>query len=57
MDCHVSAEKYDYGTPGRSGYSITVELEASKKESFLKTMEELRASLAKYWEKHQLPEP
>jgi hypothetical protein len=41
-------EEWENGTPGQSGHFLTLELQASQKEFFLKTMEQLRASLAKY---------
>ena len=57
MGCNLLDEEWEDGMPGQSGYFLTLELQASQKEFFLKTMEQLLASLAKYWEEHQLPQP
>jgi hypothetical protein len=57
MGCNLLDEEWEDGMPGQSGHFLTLELQASQKELFLKTMEQLRASLAKYWEEHQLPGP
>jgi len=56
MGCFLLEEEYDCGAPGRSGVWLKLELEASKKESSLKTMEQLLSSLEKYWKEHHLPE-
>jgi hypothetical protein len=51
MDCTLLDEEC-YGE-----HSLTLKLQASQKQSFLNTMHQLRISLAKYWEEHQLPQP
>jgi hypothetical protein len=57
MGCNLLDEEWEDGMPGQSGHFLTLELQASQKEIFLKTMEQLRASLAKYWQEHELPQP
>jgi hypothetical protein len=57
MDCAFRDEIWDDGMPGQSGHFFTLKLKLSQKKSFLETMGQLRASLAKYWEEHQLPGP
>lgn len=57
MNCTVLDEEWDGGMPGQSGHFLTLELQASQKQFFLNTMEQVRRSMAKYWEEHQLPEP
>jgi hypothetical protein len=51
MDCTLLDEE-SFGEP-----CLTLKLRASQKQSFLDTMHQLRTSLAKYWEDHQLPQP
>lgn len=57
MDCILLNEEWDGGMPGQSENLFTLELLAAQKQSFLKTMRQLRASLAKYWKENQLPGP
>jgi len=58
MDCFLreGEEDFDGSMPGQSGPALTLELQASKKESFIQTMEQFLSSLKKYWKKHHLPE-
>jgi hypothetical protein len=56
MGCSLRDEEFDDGMPGQSGNSFTLELKASKKESFLISMGQLLSSLEKYWKAHNLPE-
>jgi hypothetical protein len=57
MGCDLTDEEWDAGMPGQSGHFLTLQLQASQKQFFLKTMEQLRNSLDKYWEEHHLQEP
>jgi len=56
MDCHLTDVEWDGGMLGQRGYFLTLELKASQKQLFLETIGQLRASLARYWQEHQLPE-
>jgi hypothetical protein len=55
-DCCLIDEEFEDGMPGQSGHFWTLELENSKKRSFLHSMEQLRSSLETYWKTHCLPE-
>jgi hypothetical protein len=55
MGCFLVDEEWDDGMPGQSGHIFTLELEASNKQSFLQSMEQLRSNLEKYWTEHHLP--
>lgn len=56
MDCFLREDEYEDVPPGQSGPDLTLELQASKKESFIQTMEQFLISLKKYWREHHLPE-
>jgi hypothetical protein len=56
MDCSLLDEVWEDGMPGQSGHFFTLELKASKKQSFLTSMGQLLSSLEKYWKAHNLPE-
>ena len=56
MHCIYHDQEWEDGMPGQSGRLFTLELPASQKQSFLETMGQLQASLAKYWEEHELPD-
>jgi hypothetical protein len=56
MDCALLDDIWGDGMLGQSGHFFSIKLKVSQKKSFLETMGQLLASLAKYWEEHQLPE-
>jgi hypothetical protein len=55
MDCFLREDRYEDMLPGQSGPDLTLELQASKKRSFIRTMEQFLSSLEKYWKEHRLP--
>ncbi|MBV8898621.1 MAG: hypothetical protein JOY92_00720 [Verrucomicrobia bacterium] len=55
FDCVVCDDEGNDGMPGQSGYSFTIELKASHRQSFLQSMGQLQNSLEKYWQRHHLP--
>jgi hypothetical protein len=56
MDCFLREEVFDGAMPGQSGPDLTLELQTSKKQTFIQTMEQFLSSLEKYWREHDLPE-
>jgi len=56
VDCFLREEVFDGAMPGQSGPNLTLEIEASKKQSFIGTMERFLSSLKKYWKEHHLPD-
>jgi len=55
MGCFLREDVYEDAQPGQAGPDLTLELQASRKEWFIRTMEQLLMSLEKYWKEHHLP--
>jgi hypothetical protein len=55
MGCFLRKDVYEDAQPGQAGPDLTLELQASRKEWFIRTMEQLLRSLEKYWKEHHLP--
>jgi hypothetical protein len=56
MDCFLRSEVFEGAMPGQGGPDLTLELQASQKQSFIRTMEQFLGSLKKYWKEHHLPD-